>query len=342
MQSETELLKAISSGRDLSALQAGKLIGHLCSDSATDQERREFLIAMNEKGETPEEITGLIQGILQFAKIGKIDGTTDIVGTGGDRRHTINVSTCSAIVCSALGIRIAKYGNRSSSGIFGSADFMSMAGYPLQFDYAEARRRVNTTNFVFLSAGLYNTAFTKFQKVRKEIGLPTVFNRLGPLTNPARPTHAVIGCTGSDQRRIFASVMRLSCTKGYVINSTDGMDELSPFSESEFSLVSDSIKEGRIHPARELGIRIEEDQITGSKPEEIFAKTMDALAGKNPDGASFIALNSAPAIMVHGMADSFSSAYRMGMKAIKSGLAYGHLQKVIASAGGIRQGEVHG
>lgn len=342
MLSGTELMQALRSGRNLDQGEAKDLIIYLAGETANDDERREFLLKMHEKGETPEEIAGFIDGILRLSRMGRIENTTDIVGTGGDRRHTINVSTCSAIVCSSLGIRIAKYGNRSSTGIFGSADFMAMAGYPLDFDYAEARRRINTTGFVFLTAGIYNTAFTKFQKVRRGIPHQTVFNKLGPLTNPARPSHAIIGCTERELRKSFASVMRLSGITGYVINSEDGMDEISPYSNTEFSFIAGSIREGRINASRETGVKIREEEITGTTPEEIFTKTMDSLKGMNQDGAAFIAMNSAPVLMIHGMAQSYNSAYRMAMKAIKSGLAYGHLEKVISGAGNIRSGEIHG
>ncbi len=321
-------LEEIIMGKNGSREGLRKLAIELSSTDSSDSARAAFLSSIHVRGETPEEIEGFSYGILSLSTLGQFRDCSDIVGTGGDRKGTINVSTAASLVCSSLGIRIGKHGNRSITGKFGSADFMEACGYKFDMEKEEVIKRLKEDNFVFILAPMYNASFRSFSEVRKKLGHPTIFNIMGPITNPLNPSRAVVGSTTTEIQNTLARVMALRGMKGYSIRSEDGMDEISTNGLSSFLEVRGEIKEHMVDGSRIIGRRVDDANIMAQSREKILSLTLSGLKGENPDAASFIALNAAPCILLNRITDSLESAYKLAMSAIQNGKAFSTLANI--------------
>ena len=186
-------LEKVIAGNILDRHPASDLMLYLASDNASDSERAAFLSALKLRKETPEEVLGFADAIKSLSTLKKLPNTTDIVGTGGDKKSTINVSTAAALVCSALGIRIAKHGNYSITGAHGSADFIKFLGYNMEYSPFQAEQILERIGFLYILAPRFNSSFSRFARVRNILGFPSLFNYLGPITNPVDPGIVVAG-----------------------------------------------------------------------------------------------------------------------------------------------------
>ncbi len=323
-----DTLFKIINGKVAKGQEMNRIASLLSSPDATDSLRAAFLSSLHVRGETAEEIEGFASGIMSMASIKPYRKCTDIVGTGGDRKGTINVSTASAIVCASLGIKIGKHGNRSMTGKFGSADFMEACGYDFSMNREEIENFLQNENFVFILAPEYNNSFMSFSSVRKKLGHRTIFNIMGPITNPLDPEKAIIGSTDQDIQGVLARVMKIRSVKGYSITSSDGMDEISPFSQSSLMEVSDSIRTHIVDGRNITGRRISEDNIEGNDREAIFTLTLSGIKGENRDASAFIALNAAPAILLNGVSGTFEDSYRIALKSMENGMAFSKLSRI--------------
>ncbi len=322
------VLNRIVEGKDIDGDEMKEAAISLSEDQCGDILRGAFLTALYLKGYTSQEIRGFADGLMSFSSLTPYTHCTDIVGTGGDRKGTINVSTASAILCSSLGITMGKHGNRGVTGKSGGADFMEMSGYVFPKNDGEIRKQLEQNRFAFLLAPLHNPAFKNFGNVRKKLGHPTIFNLMGPLTNPLRPETRIIGCTSRDVQKIFAGAVAYLNARGFIITAEDGMDEISYASRSIMVSVENREREIVIDPQAVVGRRIKDEDTTGNSVEEIFFKTVSGLNGKSKDAADFICLNAAPCIIASGMADSFQSAFNLARKTISSGRAMGQFSKI--------------
>ena len=323
-----EALLEILNGKLAKGHDMNRMACLLSSPDATDSLRAAFLSSLYVRGETAEEIEGFASGIMSMASIKPYRKCTDIVGTGGDRKGTINVSTASAIVCASLGIKIGKHGNRSITGKFGSADFMEACGYDFSMNGEEIVRNIQNENFVFILAPEYNNSFMSFSSVRKKLGHRTIFNIMGPITNPLGPEKAVIGSTSPEMQGMIARVMKIRSVNGYSITSSDGMDEISPISESFLMEVFDSIKMHELEGRNIIGRRISEDNIEGKDRETIFNLTLSGIKGENRDASAFIALNAAPALLLNGVSGTFEDSYKIALKSMENGMAFSKLTRI--------------
>ncbi len=323
-----EGLLEIINGNRVNGNDMKRIAYFLSSAGATDSQRAAFLSSIHIRGETPEEIEGFASGIMSMASISPYRNCTDIVGTGGDGKGTINVSTASAIICASLGIKIGKHGNRSVTGKFGSADFMEACGYDFSMSDGEIRETLQKENFVFILAPQYNSSFRSFSSVRKKLGHRTIFNIMGPITNPLNPKKAIMGSTSMDIQEVLARVMKIRSVSGFSITSLDGMDEISPFAESSLMEVSDSVRKHEVDGRRIIGRRIAEDNVEGKDRDSIFNLTLSGIKGENMDASAFIALNAAPAVLLNGVADTLEDSYRIALKSMKNGMAFSELSRI--------------
>ncbi|AAT42929.1 anthranilate phosphoribosyltransferase [Picrophilus oshimae] len=293
---------------------------------APDTVKAAFLTALYVKGITPDELSGFSRALRKLSSISiNIDKLTDIVGTGGDHKNTINVSTAASILLS-LRIKIAKHGNFGITGSHGSADFMKFIGYKFEMTEYDIIKNLNEKNYVYILAPVYNKTFAKFSNVRKKLGIKTVFNILGPLTNPLNPENLVIGAYDDETAETYASVMLKQNKRAFIVSST--MDEISPEAESHVYYVNNAIRKFDLDPLSITGKRINESNIIEKDPVKSFNIIIDAFKNKNRDAASFIALNAAPALVLNGISRDITSAYDLCINDIESGAAYERLRRI--------------
>ena len=314
--------------RNLSYFESYSIMKKLASADASDQDRIAFLKMLHHKGITSTEMAGFSAAIRSFASISPVGDVSDIVGTGGDLLNTINVSTAAAITASSMGIKIAKHGNRAVTGKIGSADFLSQIGYRFDFDHEELMERIKTHNFAFLLAPQFNGTFRMFSEARKQLPYKTVFNYLGPVTNPADPECIIIGSSELSMVPVFAGVLKESGKRGAVVISSTGMDEVSPFCRSKIMFVDERVTEVEIEPENITGRSIDIHDVASSDPEKNFNMTLSGLMGEDKKIAEFIALNVAPLLVARDVHSRLNDAYEDALETIMSGRAAIQVNKI--------------
>ncbi len=299
-------------------------------ESSADEEKAEFLKLLHDRGETPEEVTYLAARLREKAKLKAVSGVADIVGTGGDGMNTINVSTAASLILSSLGVKIAKHGNFGATSNKGSADFLKFLGYNFEMDQVELARRLNEVSFSFILAPMFNDNFAKFAKARKMLPHKTVFNYLGPLTNPANPSVMMLGVTDGLIGDLYTNYLLLNSKTGCVVYSDDGMDEISPSSSSNITLVRKGSREDiRFQPGEVLKEKIRIDEISRIDAAESFSLTLQGLSGKSRPVAEFISLNAAMALFVNERFSTPQEAFDESMKLLENGYVMEHVERVI-------------
>jgi len=300
-----------------------------------------FLMGLKSSGQTtPELIQACAEVMLAFADPIKHGHPTetpqpivDIVGTGGDGMDTFNVSTTAGMIMAACGITVAKHGNRSSSGNVGSADFLEGMGANINLDGAQTAKVIEGCGYGFLFARKFHPAMKNVAAVRKQLGVPTVFNLLGPLTNPARPGKQVTGVGSKELGPVFAELLRLQGNSGLIVHATDGLDEISPSAPTDCWEVSGSplaIKEYQIQPS-DFGLDPQPlSEVSGGSVEERVQWFRDVLNGKTGAVRNFIIMNAAAGLFVGGIADNFKDAATLAAQAIDSGKALEVANKYVA------------
>lgn len=300
---------------------------------STDAEKATFLKELHERGETAEEVTELAALLREKATLSTVPGVSDVVGTGGDGMNTINVSTAASLVLSSLGVRIAKHGNFGATSNKGSADFLKSIGYNFEMDQAELERRLKQVSFAFILAPMHNSSFAKFARARKMLPHKTVFNYLGPLTNPANPSVMMLGVTDRNISGLYSNYLLLNSKSGCVVYSNDGMDEISPNSDSNITFVNGGKTENvLLEPGRLLGSSIGIDEISRFDASDSFALTIAGLSGKNESVARFISLNSAMALYINGKFHSLEEAFSESLKLLKTGYVLEHMKRVVGDS----------
>ncbi len=295
----------------------------------SDREKIEFLTEIHNRGETPEEITGFAMALREMSDIHiRYPGLTDVVGTGGDGKNTVNVSTAVSILLASMGIKTAKHGNFGITGHHGSADFMKYINYNFQMNEEKIIDNLNRENYVYILAPQYNRSFAKFSHARKQMNFRTVFNILGPLTNPLNPDKVVLGAYNEELAGLYARVVLQDNKKGFVIHSSDGMDELSPYSENHLYFIDNKIEKMNVDPVKLIGHRTEVERISTVNPEKSFEMLLSGLSGNNREVKEFIALNAFPAVITNGLAETMEEAYDLAIKYIDAGVAVKKLKEV--------------
>ena len=222
------LLGALLRGEDLDAADTAWAMERVMSGEATAAQVAGFVVALRAKGETAPEVAGLATTMLAHARPVRVQGSVvDIVGTGGDQAHTVNISTMSAVVMAAAGARVVKHGGRAASSACGSADLLEELGVPVDLGPEAVARCVDAVGIGFCFAPVFHPAMRHAAGPRREIGVPTAFNLLGPLTNPARPGAALIGCADPRLAPILAEVLAARGDRALVVRGDDGLDEVT-------------------------------------------------------------------------------------------------------------------
>lgn len=327
-------IKKASESQNLTEDEAYDAMDIIMGDAATEAQTAAFLMAMRMKGETPEEITGFAKGMR--AKASVIDGfrsAIDIVGTGGDMASTFNISTTSSFVIAAAGIPVAKHGNRAASSKSGAADCLEAIGVNIKMSPENAAKCLDKTGIAFLFAQVFHGAMKYVGPVRKQIGVRTFFNILGPLTNPALADYIVLGVYDKGIMRLMANVLvKLGIKGAMVVNGSDGLDEITMTGLTNVCEVKDgAIKEYTIDP-HDYGFEYcTPFDLKGGTPEENAQITLDILSGKEQGAKrNTVLLNAGCAIYCSGNAATIAEGVEKAKEMIDSGKALAKLEEMKA------------
>jgi anthranilate phosphoribosyltransferase len=322
-------------GTQLARAEARAVMDEIMRGEATPAQIGAFLVALRSKGETAEEITGCAEAMRDHVLVVRPgrDDLVDTAGTGGDGAHTINISTAAALVAAAAGAGVAKHGNRAVSSACGSADVLEALGFTLEQEPQRIARSIDELGFGFLFAPSHHPAMRHAAAVRRELATRTVFNVLGPLTNPAGARAQVVGVYSPDLVRTIADVLaRLGARRAYVVHGAGGIDELSPVGQNLLAeIVDGEVLERRLDPESELGIpRCSVDELRGGSPAENAEAIREVFAGADGGRRNAILLNAAGAIAAGGHAADLREGLEVARRTIDSGAAAERLELLIA------------
>ena len=322
-------LEALVSGQHLSSAEMRDPMRQIMTGHATEAQIGAFLVALRIKGETIDEIAGAVEVMRELATAVEVSGDylVDIVGTGGDESNLFNVSTAATFVVAAAGGRVAKHGNRSVSSNSGAADLLEAAGVNLNLNSAQVALCVEELGLGFMFAPAHHSAMKHAIGPRKELGLRTIFNILGPMTNPAGVTRQLIGVYKKELCKPMAEVLgRLGAEHIMVVHSDDGLDEISIATETHVAEYRDgALSEYKLQPENYFSERQSLEGLAVENATESLALIIDALGKQtNANGAKaaqLIAINAGAALYVAGCAADMHQGVEMALDAIGSGLA---------------------
>jgi anthranilate phosphoribosyltransferase len=328
-----EAIGTLVGGKSLSYEEAYFVMGEIMNGEATPSQIASFLTALRIKGETVDEIAGLAAVMSAKATAVKIKGPAiDIVGTGGDGSSSFNISTAAAFVAAGAGLKVAKHGNRAMSSRCGSADILEALGVKIDLGAEGVEECIEKVGMGFMFAQVFHPAMKHAAPVRKEIGIRTVFNILGPLTNPAHVEHILLGVPSEELGHKIAAVLhRLGTKHALVVHGKDGLDEISLSGKS----VIWEITEAKLSPAREVspesfGIKsVKNADIKGGTPQENAATLLCILDGEKGVGRDIVVINAAAALIAGNMTKDMKEAARLAEETIDSGQAKDILERLV-------------
>ncbi|MEM2934391.1 MAG: anthranilate phosphoribosyltransferase [Methanocellales archaeon] len=328
-----DYIKKISEKQNLTFQEARDAMVQILT-SATDSQIAAFLMSLKFKGETSEEIAGMVSAMLEKAeKIQpRVNGALiDTCGTGGDAKNTINISTASAMVAAACGIAVAKHGNFSITSKSGSADVLRALGIKIEQHAEKVRESIERIGIGFMLAPFFHPAMKRVAHIRRELGVRTVFNILGPLSNPAFPTAQLIGVFNPELCQKFAEVLKILGREKAIIAHSQGLDEISNLGKTEIAeLENGEIEYYEITPA-DFGLRIAAlNEIQGGTPEENANAIIKIFKGEKGAKRDIVLMNSAAAVYISGLACDFREGFEIASNAIDSGAALKKLQEFIS------------
>ncbi|HVB42208.1 MAG TPA: anthranilate phosphoribosyltransferase [Streptosporangiaceae bacterium] len=335
------LLGQLVKGESLTEQAAEWAMNEIMDGAATPAQIAGFGVAMRMKGETPAEVSGCASAMLAHAAPLSIPGRlTDLVGTGGDRARTVNISTMGTVVAAAAGVRMVKHGNRAASSECGTADVLEALGVVIDLPPAATEKLAQEIGVVFLFAPLYHPALRHTSVPRRELGVPTVFNFLGPVANPARPQSQAVGVADPRMGPVLAGVLAERRCSALVFHGDDGLDELTTTGPSTVWAVRDgAVTRTRFDPA-EIGIsRCQPEDLRGGDPPHNAAVARSMLSGEPGPVRETVLLNAAAAVIANAgvpepeqLPEAFAQAYAQAAEAVDTGAAAALLDRWIAAS----------
>ncbi len=332
-----ELLGRLTAGHDLTASQARAAMEEILAGEATHAQIAAFIVALRMKGEAVEEVTGMVDAMLATA--GPVDlgadgpATVDIVGTGGAptrRVHALNVSTMACFVVAGAGVKVCKHGNRKASSTSGAFDLLEALGLPVEMDGPTVARSVAEAGVGFCFARAFHPAMRHAAPVRAELGVPTVFNLLGPLSHPAGVTRQVIGVSDSRTAPLVMGVLRArGAPRALVVHGHDGMDELTTTGGSTvYELRDGEVSTYELDP-RDIGLEVADAaDVRGGDATVNAAIAVRVLGGELGPYRDIVALNAAAGLVVAGRADDLREGFTLAGESIDSGAAAEALERL--------------
>ena len=328
-----QVISKLLAGRDLTETEAAGAMTEIMEGAATDAQIAGFVVALRSKGETTDEIVGLVRTMRSYAERVEVEGALlDTCGTGGDRSGTFNVSTAAAFVCAGAGVKVAKHGNRAASSRCGSADVLEALGVRIDVGPALVARCIVEAGIGFCFAPMFHPAMRHAGTTRRELGIPTVFNFLGPLTNPAGATHQALGV--SDARmlpKMVETLGRLGSEHVLGFQGHQGLDELSTSGPSQVIELKDGVTtEWTIDPTA-LGLESAPlEAVAGGDAASNAATIRGVLEGREGAARDIVVLNAAAGLVAAGLAAGMEEGLESARDAIGSGGARRALEALIA------------
>lgn len=329
----TQAIDSLASRSDLSQEQASAVLAEIMAGNAPEAQIAAFLIALRTKGETAAEVAGLATTMRSLATRVPCarDDLVDTAGTGGGRL-TFNVSTTAALIAAGAGCAVAKHGNRSATSASGSADVLEALGARIDLDPDAVGRCVDACGFGFMFAPAHHAAMRWVMPVRRELAVRTIFNVLGPLTNPAGARRQLIGVSDPAMLDVMAQALsRLGCDRALVVSGEDGLDEMSTSAATQVVEVNGSEVRRRVMTPGDVGLPLADpDAVRGGTPEENARVTRAILEGQPGPHRDIAVLNAGAAIYAAGRVDDVAAGVAAAQEAIDAGLAAGALDRYVA------------
>jgi len=328
-----EKIKKIVQGNDLSETEMSFMINEILSGNLTDAQTGAFMAALATKGETFEELAGAATAMRRKALRIQVSSSAavDTCGTGGDGLHTFNISTTVAFVVAGCGVTVAKHGNRSVSSKCGSADLLEALGVKLDTHPEIVEEGVAEIGIGFLFAPLYHSAMRYAAGARKEVGLPSIFNMLGPLTNPAGVKCQLLGVYAPELTEMFANALKvLGAKRAFVVHGHDGLDEISVCDSTRVSELQEGlIRTYDIMPEQFFDMQGDPKDLLGGGPEENADITKNILSGEKGTKRNVVLLNASAAVVAAGKAKDFTQGIDFAKDSIDSGAALEKLEALV-------------
>ncbi|MEO8195815.1 MAG: anthranilate phosphoribosyltransferase [Thermoanaerobaculia bacterium] len=330
MSGAGSILQRLLDRENLERAEVTGLFGRIMDGEIADSQIAALLVAFAMKGETPEEIAGAVEAMrarVRAVPHSRAD-VIDTCGTGGDGRGTFNISTAAALVAAAGGAAVAKHGNRAVSSRSGSADLLAALGLPVEVEPAQSARQLESVGIAFLFAPAYHPAMKAVAPVRRELGVRTLFNLLGPLTNPAGARRQLVGVYARNRVETVAQVLAgLGCEHALVVHGHDGLDEITTTTITHVAEVRGSAVHTYELDAEDLGVRrAEPANLAGGTSQENAERLLALLAGEPGALADIVALNAGAALYVAGQASSIAAGLDRARSVIGSGAALAKLE----------------
>jgi anthranilate phosphoribosyltransferase len=329
-----DILTDLLRGTDMDTALACSVMETIMAGAFTPAQIAALAVALRAKGESEDEILGFARAM----RTGAVhvpdppDGVVDIVGTGGDRLHTFNISTAAALVAAACGVTVAKHGNRAASSKAGAADVLEALGVALEQSPEREAAALHTVGIAFLYARTHHPALKHAASARKELGIRTIFNLLGPMTNPADARVQLMGVfPGVDLVTVAGVLARLGIERAMVVRGKDGMDEITLTTATEICEVRNGTIESRVLEPQALGLeRCRPDDLVGGDAEYNAAVVRSILDGEEGPRADIVALNAGAGIYLAGKADTHADGIVQARAAMQDGRARDVLARLVA------------
>ena len=325
-----QILEKLRDKKDLSFEESKSAFELLMTGQANEDQIYDFLTLLSDKGEVSDEIAGGVYVLREKSKRVKVKDCVDTCGTGGDGMNTLNISTASALLLASMGTKVAKHGNKAVSSKCGSGDVLEALKIKINLEPIDIEKEINNNNFGFMFAPNYHSAMRFVGPVRKKIGKRTIFNMIGPLSNPALVDRQVVGVFDKKLLKIFAEGLKnLNIKFAWIVNSEDGLDEISPYAKTNvIQLKNGEISEIIIDP-KVLNINAEKfDNLVGDDANYNASKMIEIFKGKDNDFSKAVCLNAAAGLIVNEKYSEFLDAYNYSREFILSGKPYIHLEKI--------------
>ena len=325
-----EILKKLKNKEDLTFEESKSAFEILMTGKANECQIYNFLTLLSKKGEVADEIAGGVYVLREKSKRVNVKDCIDTCGTGGDGMNTVNISTASALLLASMGVKVAKHGNKAVSSKCGSGDVLEALKIKIDLEPEEIEEEINNNNFGFMFAPNYHSAMRFVGPVRKKIGKRTIFNMIGPLSNPALVERQVVGVFDKKLLKIFAEGLKnLNIKFAWIVNSEDGLDEISPYAKTNImQLKNGEISEILVDP-NIIGVNAEKfENLIGDNAEFNADKMIEIFKGKDNDFSKAVCLNAAAGLIIAEKFIEFKEAYNHTRQFILSGKTFSHLEKI--------------
>lgn len=333
MMDMKQAINKVVRNENLTIDEAKVVMKQLLGGGATQAQIGSILTALRMKGETLDEIVGCASVMQSLAEHMNLAGENyiDFVGTGGDGTNTFNISTTSAFVAASSGVKIAKHGNRAISSRSGSIDVLEALGLNIMLEAEQVEKCFNETGIGFMFAQVFHKSMKNVGQARKELGMRSIFNILGPLSNPSDAKSQLIGVFSPELTKTFAQAMKaMGVKRALVVNGADGMDEITTADKTFVSEIKDGeIIDYEITPEKFGFARANKEELVGGNAEENAKVTIDILKGAKGPKRDIVLLNSGAAIYISGISKSIEEGIEIAKESIDSGKAFEKLQQVI-------------